>query len=98
MAVTPDGGSRQVIFDVHDHTYHPANPAPAGLTHYNPMKMYTSSQLVQFMKQHGHVMQLDWDEFSLWKGRIPPEHSTTNASGHRPARRSGSVIVPAGTV
>jgi hypothetical protein len=98
MAVTPDDGERQVIFDVHDCTYHPENPSPAGLTHYNPMKMYTSSQLVQFLRQRGQVMQLDWDEFSLWKGRTPPEHAAVAAAKPRPARMATPVIVPGGAI
>lgn len=73
MAVTPQGGTRHVIFDVHDCTHHPANPSPGGLTHYNPMKIYTSAEVVDFVRKQGHALQIDWDNLSLWKGRAPAQ-------------------------
>lgn len=70
-AVTPEGGARQVLFDVHDTTHHPDNPAPRGLTHFNPMKLYTSAKLVEFVTRRGAAMQIDWADFSLWQSRQP---------------------------
>ena len=71
VAVTPDGGSRQVLFDVHDWTHHPDNPSPKGLTHYNPMKLYTSAGLVDFVRQAGGTLEIDWSDFSIWQARRP---------------------------
>ncbi|MBC7807894.1 MAG: hypothetical protein H7145_17315 [Akkermansiaceae bacterium] len=72
-AVTPDSGPRRVLFDIHDWTYHPQNPAPDGLTHYNPIKLYTSAGIVEFLRHQGAALQVDWDDFALWSGRTPKE-------------------------
>ena len=72
-AVTPADGLRTVLFDVHDWTHHPENPAPDGLTHYNPIKVYSSAEVVQFLRAHGAALQVDWDDFALWTGRMPED-------------------------
>ncbi len=72
-AVTPENGPRVVLFDIHDWTHHPHNPLPDGLTHYNPIKVYTSAQIVEFLRAQGAALQLDWDDFALWQGRTPED-------------------------
>jgi len=70
-AVAPDGGERAVLFDVHNITHDPANPAPTGLKHFSPIKLYTSGTLVNWPKSQGHALVVDWDELELWTGRPP---------------------------
>lgn len=65
LAATPDGEARSVIFDVHDITHHPDDPAPDGLTHFNPMKLYTSRPLVNYVKSRGRALNIYWDNFDL---------------------------------
>ena len=72
VAVTPEDGPRRVVIDVANFTHHPDNPAPGGLTHYNPMKLYTSAELVEFINARGEALQADWSDFSLWQNRRPP--------------------------
>lgn len=67
MTITPDNGAAQVVFDVNNFTHMTKNPAPQGLTGYNPMKLYTSKELVQFVKSHGKTLQIYWDDIKLWK-------------------------------
>lgn len=71
MAITPEGGVRQVVFDVTNYTHNTTDPSPDGLTGYNPLKMYTSKEVVAFMKQHGKALQIYWDDFKLWKNKRP---------------------------
>jgi hypothetical protein len=71
LAVTPEGGSRSVIFDLHTITHHPDNPAPAGLKNYNPIKLYTSAELVNFVRARGAALEADWDDYHLWRDRRP---------------------------
>jgi hypothetical protein len=71
VAMTPDGGSRQVLFDVAGWTQNPKDPAPDGMTDWNPMKLYTSKELVGFMKSRGKALQIYWDDLELWKNRQP---------------------------
>ncbi len=67
MAVTPDGGKREVIFNVTNFTHHPNDNFPDGLVKYNPMKLYTSDALLNYIRTKGGVLQVYWDDFELWK-------------------------------
>ena len=71
MAIIPDGGSRQVVYDVKGFTHNTSDPAPNGVTGYNPMKLYTSKEVVSFVKSHGKTLQIYWDDFKLWKDKTP---------------------------
>ena len=71
VAVTPENGPRVVLFDIHDWTYHPKNPSPDGLTHYNPIKMYTSAEVVEYLRNRSDGLQVDWDDLAFWTGRHP---------------------------
>jgi Secretion system C-terminal sorting domain len=67
LAVTPDGGTKQVIFDITNYTHHPDDPSPDGLASYNPMKLYTSKGLIDYVRSQGGVLEAYWDDFELWK-------------------------------
>ena len=71
MTITPDGGSKQIVFDVHDFTHMTKDSAPNGLTGYNPMKLYTSDELVDYMRSQGKTLQIYWDDYKLWKNKRP---------------------------
>jgi hypothetical protein len=71
MAITPEGGTKQVIFDVHKITHNTQDPAPDGLGDFNPIKLYTSKDLVQYMKSQGKTLQIYWDDLKLWKNKQP---------------------------
>ncbi|TCC88694.1 hypothetical protein EZ428_18830 [Pedobacter frigiditerrae] len=71
MAITPEGGSKQVVFDVHNFTHMTKDPAPNGLTGYNPMKLYTSKELISYVKSQGKTLQVYWDDFRLWENKKP---------------------------
>lgn len=77
MAVTPDGGQRQVVADVADFTRHPDETRPDGLSHLNPMKLYTSGELTEFMRSRGKALRLFWsDLFLLPCGPAAPGQAT----------------------
>lgn len=71
MAVTPENEQKVVLFDITNTTQHPNDTNPDGLTHYNPMKLYTSRGLIDHVRDNDMVLQLYWDDFELWKGRKP---------------------------
>jgi hypothetical protein len=71
LAITPDGQQKQVVYDVHNFTHGTTDPAPNGLTGYNPMKLYTSKDVVGFVKAQGKTLQVYWDDFKLWKNKQP---------------------------
>lgn len=66
MAITADGGARQTVFDVTHFTHNTGDAAPDGVTHFNPMKMYTSKPLVDFLRQQGLSLNIYWDDLRLW--------------------------------
>lgn len=65
LAVTPDGDKRTVVFDVHNYTYHPEDPNPDGLSHLNPLKLYTSVKVINYLNSQGSSLRLYWDDLSL---------------------------------
>lgn len=71
MAITPDDGTKQVVYNIHNFTQNTFDPEPNGVTGYNPMKLYTSKELVAFMKANGKTLQVYWDDFKLWKDKKP---------------------------
>ncbi len=38
---------------------------------FNPIKLYTSKELINFMKSQGKTLQIYWDNYKLWKDRKP---------------------------
>ena len=71
LAVTPDSGTRQTLFDITHYTHHPDDPCPDGFRHFNPFKLYTSAELLAYMQSKGAVLQVYWDDFRLWRNRQP---------------------------
>jgi uncharacterized repeat protein (TIGR02543 family) len=63
-SITPDGGQKQIIFDITDSTYHPDNPAPGGLQ-FNPFKLYTSKQQANHVRDQGGALQIYWDDIEF---------------------------------
>lgn len=70
VAVTPEGGSRQVVFDIYNFTHNSTDTNPRGLSHFNPMKLYTSNEVIDYVRNSGtgNALQVQWDDFELWNG------------------------------
>lgn len=71
MKVTPENGNQQTIFDITNATHHPDDPSPDGLGHFNPMKLYTSDDLINWVNEQDKTMQISWDDFALWLNPAP---------------------------
>ncbi len=71
MAVTPDGGQKQVLFDIRNFTQHPKETCPDGYTHIHPMKLYTSDAVVNHMKAGGRKLQVYWDDWVVYRNKKP---------------------------
>ena len=69
MAIQPEGEKKKVIFDVTGYTHNTEDPNPDGVTEFNPMKLYTSKGLIDYMKSNGKTFQIYWDDFQLWKDK-----------------------------
>lgn len=71
FAMQPDGGKKEVIFDIHDFTHHPKDPNPDGLTEFNPIKLYAPDEVINYMQDKKKVLQVYWDDYELWQNRRP---------------------------
>ena len=65
LAATVEGGKRVVIFNIGAYTQHPDDPNPDGLSHFNPIKLYTSSKLTEHVRSQGGALQILWDDLQL---------------------------------
>ena len=68
-------GERKTIFDVTNRTYNPLADLPDGtgpvpLTHWNAQKLYSSDNVIHFIRDAGGVLQAYFDDFGF-SGRWP---------------------------
>jgi hypothetical protein len=59
--------SMTTLFDIHDWTYNPDAPAPVPLTSWQPLKLYTSGEIIDYINNHGGVAQLYFDDLKIYK-------------------------------
>lgn len=64
IAITREDGQRQVLFDVSNYTRHPDNPQP--LRGWQFFKLYTSSKILDFMRQAGKPVAAYYDDLEYW--------------------------------
>jgi hypothetical protein len=65
LAVTPDGGQRRVLLDVHDATRHPLTGVVDGLRHFNPLKLYTSQAVVAAVRSTAPRLAVQWSDLDI---------------------------------
>ncbi|KAA5540810.1 hypothetical protein [Adhaeribacter rhizoryzae] len=71
LAIAPDGEKRKIVFDLHKITHNSQDPNPDGVTDFNPLKLYTSKELIAHMQRQVKTLQIYWDDFKLWKDKRP---------------------------
>jgi len=71
MAIQPDGEEKQVIFDLNRFTHNSTDSNPNGVSDFNPLKLYTSKKLIDYMRSQDKALQIYWDDFKLWKNKMP---------------------------
>ncbi|MBN1671760.1 MAG: hypothetical protein JXR37_12040 [Kiritimatiellae bacterium] len=67
-------GKKTVLCDVANWTYHPDTPAgepPNPITTWQPFKLYTSSAVTDYAREHGQGIQWYWDDFEAWDSWPP---------------------------
>lgn len=65
LTVQTPGAAPVTVFDVHDLTRHPSDPAPRGLRWLNPVKIYASAAVLAWVGAQGKTLHLDFDDFRL---------------------------------
>lgn len=69
VAVTPASTGKKVeVLNVTNWTYNSQAPRPIPLTHWQPLKLYTSSDVIDYVRDKGGVLQIYWDNLEIWKG------------------------------
>lgn len=63
--------AKTVVLNVKNWTYHPQAPRPVPLTHWQPLKLYTSSTIIDYIRERGGVAQIYWDDLKIWKQAAP---------------------------
>jgi hypothetical protein len=71
MSIIPEGETQKVIFDLTKITQNTRDTNPNGIGDFNPFKLYTSKELINYMKSQGKTLQIYWDDFRLWKDKKP---------------------------
>jgi hypothetical protein len=71
MAVTPEGGSKNVLFDISNTTQHPKEKCADGFTHFEAMKIYTSDDNINYMNDGNKELSLFWDDWQLYLNKQP---------------------------
>jgi hypothetical protein len=59
--------AKTVVLNVTNWTYHPRAPQPVPLTHWQPLKLYTSSDIIDYVRENGGVAQIYWDDLEIWQ-------------------------------
>jgi hypothetical protein len=54
------------VFDVTNWTYHPDSPEPVALTNWQPLKLYTGSTIIDYIRKNAGVTQLYWDDLEIY--------------------------------
>ena len=50
---------------MHGITHHSDDPEPTGLTHLNPIKLYTGYQVIDYLREEGYTLQIYWDDLVM---------------------------------
>jgi hypothetical protein len=71
MSITPDGKPKSTVFDIHNITHNTTDQAPDGVSDLNPLKLYTSKALLEFMQNHNPKknLQIYFDDFKFYQGK-----------------------------
>lgn len=71
LSITPDNEKTITVLDVNKITHNTQDTNPDGVTDFNPIKLYTSKELILYMQSQNKPLQIYWDDFKLWKNKKP---------------------------
>jgi hypothetical protein len=86
VRITEAGKAPTLVFDITNRTYSAKTTTPDGLSHVNPLKLYTHHDNIDIIRDAGGVMQVLWDDLELWRDRgldtaavnVPPAVTITS--------------------
>ncbi|MES9940603.1 MAG: hypothetical protein ABW104_11500 [Candidatus Thiodiazotropha sp. 6PLUC2] len=65
FSVIDQDGKLTNIFTINNYTHHPSDASPDGFTHINPIKLYTSGILIDYIRNNGGALQILWDDLKI---------------------------------
>lgn len=71
MAVTPENGTKEILFDISNTTQHPKEKCADGFTHFELMKMYLGEEDINYMKEQKKNLVVYWDDWKLYLNKVP---------------------------
>jgi Secretion system C-terminal sorting domain len=71
VIITDSKNQQHEIINITGFTHHPDDKKPDGVTSFNPMKLYTSGELINGMNAAKGCLCLYWDDFQIWQDSIP---------------------------
>jgi len=71
MSVTPEGGTKQILFDISNTTHHPKEKCADGFTHFEAMKIYTSDDNINYMNEANKELSIFWDDWEIHVNKEP---------------------------
>ena len=72
VAVTPESSRvRTMVLNVTNWTYHPQSPQPVPLKLWQPLKLYTSAEIIDHVRARGGVIRVYWDDLEIAEGWNP---------------------------
>jgi hypothetical protein len=71
MSVTPENGTKQVLFDIHNITQHPKENCADGFTHFEALKLYLGEDDINYMKNANKELAVFWDDWQFWVNLQP---------------------------
>ncbi len=86
LAVTQDGGDRLDLFDLAQPTLHPDATVGEGARHLNPVKLYTSALLTNFVADRGGELRVLWDDLAMQTCAAPRPGAVSECWGRWQAR------------
>lgn len=66
MTIETKDGNKQTVFDITNLTHNSQDSSPDGITDFNPLKLYTSKEVANYMKAKNKALQIYWDDLKLW--------------------------------
>ena len=55
------------IIDLTEWTYHPLSPEPVPITFLNPIKLYSSDRIIDFIRDRKGVARMYWDDYVVYQ-------------------------------
>lgn len=71
MAIVLEDGSKEVLFDITNRTQHEKESCPDGFTHFQPLKLYTGDELINYMSNSSKELSVFWDDWKFYINKTP---------------------------